>query len=53
MSLTEQDNADISGHPELTIPHSSAETVNLYYWPSNRPYSYPTTYVDPELDYTL
>ncbi|OIW24826.1 hypothetical protein CONLIGDRAFT_684732 [Coniochaeta ligniaria NRRL 30616] len=31
----------------------SAETVNLYYWPTNRPYSYPTTYVDASLGYTF
>jgi len=31
----------------------SAETVNLYFWPTNRPYTYPTTYVDPKLGYTF
>ena len=32
---------------------SSVATVNLYFWPTNRPYTYPSTYVDPELGYTL
>ncbi|RKU49574.1 hypothetical protein DL546_009373 [Coniochaeta pulveracea] len=31
----------------------SAGTVNLYYWPTNRPYAYPSTYVDQTLDYTF
>jgi len=31
----------------------SAETVNLYFWPTNRPYSYPNTYVDEKRDYTF
>ncbi|KAK3986839.1 hypothetical protein QBC44DRAFT_383728 [Cladorrhinum sp. PSN332] len=31
----------------------SAETVNLYFWPTNRPYTYPTTYFDPSLSYTF
>lgn len=31
----------------------SAATVNLYFWPTDRPHSYPTTYVHPELNYTL
>ncbi|KAK4465321.1 hypothetical protein QBC42DRAFT_343948 [Cladorrhinum samala] len=31
----------------------SAETVNLYFWPTNRPYTYPTTYVDTKLGYTF
>lgn len=37
----------------LTVCNSSVETVNLFYWPSNRPYTYPSTWVDPVLDYTL
>ncbi len=32
---------------------SSVATVNLYFWPTNRPYTYPSTYVDPNLGYTL
>lgn len=35
------------------IVFSSAETVNLYFWPTNRPYTYPSTYVDEKLGYTL
>ncbi|KAK3360749.1 hypothetical protein B0T25DRAFT_536307 [Lasiosphaeria hispida] len=31
----------------------SAETVNLYFWPTNRPFTYPSTYVDEKLDYTF
>ncbi|KXJ88051.1 hypothetical protein Micbo1qcDRAFT_215430 [Microdochium bolleyi] len=31
----------------------SVETVNLYFWPTDRPYSYPTTWVDESLDYTF
>ncbi|KAK4199486.1 hypothetical protein QBC40DRAFT_81307 [Triangularia verruculosa] len=31
----------------------SAARVNLYFWPSDRPYTYPTTYVDPSLSYTF
>ncbi|KAK4151234.1 hypothetical protein C8A00DRAFT_36134 [Chaetomidium leptoderma] len=31
----------------------SAETVNLYFWPTDRPFSYPSTYVHPELAYTF
>ncbi|KAH7014566.1 uncharacterized protein B0I36DRAFT_389425 [Microdochium trichocladiopsis] len=31
----------------------SAETVNLYFWPSDRPHSYPSTWVDESLDYTF
>ncbi|KAK4113459.1 hypothetical protein N656DRAFT_844372 [Canariomyces notabilis] len=31
----------------------SAETVNLYFWPTDRPYTYPSTYVDPKMDYTF
>jgi len=31
----------------------SAATVNLYFWPTDRPYAYPSTYVDAELDYTF
>ncbi|EOO00295.1 hypothetical protein UCRPA7_4190 [Phaeoacremonium minimum UCRPA7] len=31
----------------------SAGTVNLYFWPTDRPYSYPTTYVDTNLGYTF
>ncbi|KAK0701079.1 hypothetical protein B0H67DRAFT_549843 [Lasiosphaeris hirsuta] len=31
----------------------SAETVTLYFWPTNRPYTYPQTYVDPTLSYTF
>lgn len=31
----------------------SAGTVSLLFWPSDRPYSYPSTYVDPDLDYTF
>ncbi|KAK4249861.1 hypothetical protein C7999DRAFT_39164 [Corynascus novoguineensis] len=31
----------------------SAETVNLYFWPTNRPFTYPSTYVHPELSYTF
>lgn len=31
----------------------SAETVNLYFWPTNRPYTYPTTYFDKSLSYTF
>ncbi|KAK4161345.1 hypothetical protein QBC43DRAFT_98041 [Cladorrhinum sp. PSN259] len=31
----------------------SAATVNLYFWPTNRPYTYPSTYVDTSLSYTF
>ncbi|KAJ1323549.1 hypothetical protein MN608_10793 [Microdochium nivale] len=31
----------------------SVETVNLYFWPTDRPYAYPTTWVDESLDYTF
>ncbi|KAK4221497.1 hypothetical protein QBC38DRAFT_504851 [Podospora fimiseda] len=31
----------------------SAATVNLYYWPTNRPYTYPSTHVDTSLGYTF
>ncbi|CAP65114.1 uncharacterized protein PODANS_5_6960 [Podospora anserina S mat+] len=31
----------------------SAASVHLYYWPTDRPYTYPTTYVDPSLSYTF
>jgi len=31
----------------------SAGTVNLYFWPTDRPYTYPSTYVDKSLDYTF
>lgn len=31
----------------------SAGTVTLLFWPSDRPYNYPSTYVDPDLDYTF
>ncbi|GAB1314534.1 hypothetical protein MFIFM68171_04744 [Madurella fahalii] len=31
----------------------SAETVNLYFWPTDRPHTYPSTYVHPELAYTF
>jgi len=31
----------------------SVETVNLYFWPTDRPYSYPSTYVDTASDYTF
>jgi hypothetical protein len=34
-------------------PHSSAGTVNLFYWPTDQPYDYPTTHFDEHLDYTL
>ncbi|KAK9419013.1 hypothetical protein SUNI508_07534 [Seiridium unicorne] len=31
----------------------SAGTVNLFFWPTNNDYSYPSTYVDTALDYTF
>ncbi|KAM7213328.1 hypothetical protein V8F06_011276 [Rhypophila decipiens] len=31
----------------------SAATVNLYFWPTDRPYTYPSTYVDKKLGYTF
>ncbi|KXX75722.1 hypothetical protein MMYC01_207795 [Madurella mycetomatis] len=31
----------------------SAETVNLYFWPTDRPHTYPSTYVHPDLAYTF
>ena len=31
----------------------SAETVNLYFWPTDRPHTYPTTYVHPTHSYTF
>ncbi|KAK4187900.1 hypothetical protein QBC35DRAFT_217239 [Podospora australis] len=31
----------------------SAETVNLYFWPTDRPYTYPTTYFDKRHSYTF
>ncbi|KAJ5768200.1 hypothetical protein N7533_000783 [Penicillium manginii] len=31
----------------------SAGTVNLFYWPTDQPYDYPTTHFDEHLDYTL
>ncbi|TPX18751.1 uncharacterized protein E0L32_002608 [Thyridium curvatum] len=31
----------------------SVETVNLYFWPTNRPYTYPSTWFDESLGYTF
>ncbi|KAK1763856.1 hypothetical protein QBC33DRAFT_548754 [Phialemonium atrogriseum] len=31
----------------------SAGTVNLFFWPTDRPYTYPSTYVDSSLAYTF
>ncbi|KAK4239381.1 hypothetical protein C8A03DRAFT_32554 [Achaetomium macrosporum] len=31
----------------------SADSVTLYYWPTNRPYTYPSTYIDTKLSYTF
>ncbi|KAK3308514.1 uncharacterized protein B0T15DRAFT_524594 [Chaetomium strumarium] len=31
----------------------SADTVSLYYWPTNKPYTYPATYYDRKLSYTF
>jgi len=31
----------------------SADTVSVFYWPTDRPYSYPSTHVDKELGYTF
>ncbi|KAK1752898.1 hypothetical protein QBC47DRAFT_49357 [Echria macrotheca] len=31
----------------------SVETVNVYFWPTDRPYTYPSTYVDPTMHYTF
>ncbi|KAI1076085.1 hypothetical protein F5B20DRAFT_341208 [Whalleya microplaca] len=31
----------------------SAGTVNLFYWPTNNDYTYPSTYIDTAIDYTF
>jgi hypothetical protein len=31
----------------------SADTVSVFFWPTNRPYTYPSTYVDKEMAYTF
>jgi len=31
----------------------SVGTVNLFFWPTDRPYTYPSTYFDASLDYTF
>ncbi|KAK4443483.1 hypothetical protein QBC34DRAFT_443336 [Podospora aff. communis PSN243] len=31
----------------------SADTVSVYFWPTNRPYTYPTTHVDEKMGYTF
>ncbi|KAJ5611394.1 hypothetical protein N7510_008113 [Penicillium lagena] len=40
-------------NPCPTYCSISAGTVNLFFWPTNEPYTYPSTYVDTHLDYTF
>ncbi|OQE25103.1 hypothetical protein PENSTE_c006G07796 [Penicillium steckii] len=42
-----------SVNPCPTSCKVSAGTVNLFYWPTDQPYEYPTTHFDSHLDYTF
>ncbi|KAJ5966405.1 hypothetical protein N7481_013119 [Penicillium waksmanii] len=55
-TLTYEQSSITTSPPPNPCPTSckvSAGTVNLFYWPTNQPYDYPTTYFDEHLDYTL
>lgn len=39
--------------PCPTLCSISAATVNVFFWPTDRPHTYPSTYVDKRYDYTF